>query len=697
MTRFRLAASFAAVAVVALAAVLSAFVGCASSSSTANPGFGGYSGGSGGQSGQDAGGVAGQNGTGSGGATAGGSGGFSGHVDGGSDAGAGVGGSTGAGGTSAGCRVNVTPLSPPPPNVVEDGPNATVRVQASLTGFFSSTGVGGAGGSQGAWQWTVTYGLSVAPPQTPITPSAVDDRNATMDFPVVSAGFYTVTARFTGAPSCTPGTVSVMVKDPGPMWYHLRATAANYPVQDTTYTIGDPQPRDLLLDKGTVTNFSTRTADPNSVPLVSYVRITDRKSGVSVDGDTSLGALRVPLIVDVNTQYDVMVFPPDPYAPQQLSWPAGTLQSLLVLNQGIPINATTADSNGKPVDGARMVLRSGSLESTLGKSISGVAKFWVSPPTTATPTTMAMDIVPPVGSGLPSAAVGEGSNPATDPGIPIGSDTAYLSLSMKWDDVTTGALTIHVLAPGNVATGAGARVRATAKAAPGPVGTLIVQPAGISLRPTGTTDVEVVTDAAGTAVFGALPIGDYTVMVIPAPSDSSITASSLAITSTTLTLAAAGLETGVVLSTKATLTGTMKPPLPGTLVTAIDHSVTASGAVVSTTVGTDGISYQLFVDPGRSYELLAQPPTASGRGRAVLARSISSATPTIPAVTLPIAHAVSGRVLDSGGTSALPNTLVQAFCDPSSPRCLDATFPLAETVAGPNGAYTLMLPDPPTN
>ena len=42
-------------------------------------------------------------------------------------------------------------------------------------------------------------------------------------------------------------------------------------------------------------------------PLASYVRITDPGSGVSVDGDTTQGAMIVPLIP--TTSYDVLIVP----------------------------------------------------------------------------------------------------------------------------------------------------------------------------------------------------------------------------------------------------------------------------------------------------------------------------------------------------------------------------------------------------
>ena len=134
---------------------------------------------------------------------------------------------------------------------------------------------------------------------------------------------------------------------------------------------------------------------------------------------------------------------------------------------------------------------------------------------------------------------------------------------------------------------------------------------------------------------------------------------------------------------------------PGTQVTAIDRSVTAPGTVVSATVGADG-TYQLFVDPGRSYELLAQPPAGVARGRAILASSVSDATPTIATATLPIVHPTSGQDLGTNG-AGIGGVLMQVFCPSTSTKCLDATFPLAEAVTRSDGSFVLLLPDPPGN
>jgi hypothetical protein len=428
----------------------------------------------------------------------------------------------------------------------------------------------------------------------------------------------------------------------------------------------------------------------NGGPLLSYIRITDAVSGVSVDGDTSRGSLMVPLL---SNSYDVLIVPVESYAPLLLTGLPSMWPQEPQIDRGVAINTTTVDSAGNAVAGVRIVARRGTVPSTVAVSDSRGAGYLYA---RAGATPLEVDILPPIGSGLPNAAVGAG-DPQTDPGIMLPEGIASLNMSIKWDHVTIAPLTIRVLAPGGAAVGAGARVRATSQGTPGPVGTVLAQPAIGSpamLHPTGNTDVEVVTDSTGTATFTALPIGSYTVTVIPVPTGAALSPSSLAITSTTVLLATGGSARSLILSTKSTLTGMLLPlsDSPGTRITAVDRSPATAGAVVSATVGADGI-YRLFVDPGHSYEVLAAP--SSTRGRAVLWASVSDNRPALDPVTLPVGHAVQGQVTFQG--TAEGGALVQAFCPVSSPRCLDATFPLAETIARADGTFELILPDPPAN
>jgi hypothetical protein len=599
--------------------------------------------------------------------------------------GSGAAGSSGAGGASGGCYAIVSQILPSSPEV-ESGPTAHVRVQGAAIG---------AGSSPVMWQWSVLFTDSRTLTTKAVTPNTV--MGAVLDFPVLATGSYTVTAQITNPPGCRTGVWTVAAVDPGPMKYLLRASATGFPIQDTEFPLNpsDPQPMaPLALKQGIASNLFPQRTDMNGGPLLSYIRITDMGSGVSVDGDTSRGALMVPLLP---TGYEALIVPAETYAPLLLSGLPSMWPQEPQIDRGIAINTTTIDSAGAPVANVRIVARRGALPSTVAESGSNGGGYLYARPGAAP---LEVDIVPPFGSGLPNATVGAG-NPQTDPGIMLPEGIAWLNMTMRWDHVTMAPMTIHVLAPGGAATGAGARVRATSQAAPGVVGTVTVTaqpPTGttVTLHATGKTDVEVATDSTGTAAFTALPIGTYTVTVIPVPTAAALSASSLAITSTTVLLATGGFTRDVMLSKKSTLTGTLLPVAdsPGAQITAIDHSVPAAGTVVTATVGASGI-YQLFVDPGRSYEVLAAPAPSSTRGRAMLWAAVSDNHPALDPATLPVGHAVHGQVTFQG--TAVGGTLVQAFCPVSSSRCLDATFPLAETIARSDGKFDLILPDPPAN
>jgi hypothetical protein len=679
-TRSSVAGHLAPVAVTASVVALLGLVGCSASSSTGglNPGTGGFSGAGSGGSGinTDGGAMDGAN-PGTGGSTG--------------AAGSGLGGASGTGGaTGTGCYVTVTAVAPATTVDVEAGKGARMRVQGHVWGTFTPPIT---------WEWAVT--VTVGSSMKTVSTTVLDGPDAIVDFPLEDVGRYAVAAvaQSAGHPDCqTPTPLVISTVPVGPMAYAVRVTASGFPVQDMRITLdpSNPQPIAFPLHTGVAANLVPQGLDTGG-SLPSYIRISDSTSGLSIDADSTHGAVTAP-VLDTRA-YDVLIVPIDPidtYAPMYLlnkthdSWPKP-----LQLDRGTLVNATMRDGQGNAVAGARLVLRHGLLPSTVGVSDgSGAA------PVRARAGTLAAYVEPPIGSGLPSASVGAGSDPSTDPGIVLDPGVDSLSLAMTWGPVTSSALSIQVLAPGGAAAGAGARVRATSQGAPGQVGTLVASPVGgktVTLQATGFTDVEVVTNATGIAAFPALPVGTYVVTVTPPSSTSASGLSTPAITSTSLTLAAGGPMRSVTLSTKSALGGTLLPlsDSPGTQVTAIDQTVTAPGTVVSATVDANGM-YKLFVDPGRNYELRAQPPAGSLRGRAVLSSSVSAATAPMAAATLPVAHLVPGTVTTETG-APVGGALVQAFCPITSPKCLDATFPLAEAITRADGTFQLTLPDPPAN
>jgi hypothetical protein len=679
-TRSLAAGRLAPVAVTAWVVALLGLVGCsASSSGNADTGRGGFSGAGTGGSGinTDCGAMDGAN-PGTGGSS-------------GAAGSAGLGGASGTGGaTGTGCYVTVTAVAPATTVDVEAGKGARMRVEGHAWGTFTPPIT---------WVWTVS--VTVGSSMKTVSPTVLDGAGAVVDFSIEDVGRYRVAAvaQTAGRPDCqTPSPLVISTVPAGPMAYDVRVTASGFPVQDMRIALDPSNPQTIAfpMHAGVAANLLPLGLDTGS-SLASYIRISDSTSGLSIDADSTHGAVMAPVLG--TRAYDVLIVPIDPidaYAPTYLlngtpaSWPQP-----LQLDRGTLVNATMRDSKGNAVVGAHLVLRRGSLPSTVGVGDGNGAAVL-----RARAGTLAAYVEPPMGSGLPSAAVGAGSDPSTDPGIVLDPGVDSLNLAMTWAPVTSAALSIHVLAPGGAAAEAGARVRATSQGAPGQVGTLVASPAGgkaVTLQATGFTDVEVVTNATGTAAFPALPVGAYVVTVTPAPSTGAAGASTPAITSTSLTLGAGGLTRTVTLPMKSALGGTLLPlsDSPGTQITAFDQTLTAPGTVVSAIVATDG-TYQLFVDPGRTYELRAQPPAGSLRGRAVLSSSVSAATPPVAAAMLPVAHLVPGTVTTEAG-SPVGGALVQAFCPITSPKCLDATFPLAEAITRADGTFQLTLPDPPAN
>ena len=665
----RHSARAATIAVLAVLAGLSAIVGCASVRPDNTPAADASAGTGGGT------GTAGQTGAGSGGHpivvdAAAGRDSFS---DGGGASGlggasAGAGGATGAAGAT-GCQVTLRVIAPPPPNPIEAGTGARLRVAGTVIGASVSPPV---------WIWTA----KLDNPSSTIATSATDDSGAIIDVPVERPGSYQIAALIKGDSRCQ-GLLVAGVIPPQPASFVLRATAAGLPVQDSRISLApsDPQPIvDLRLDPGVVASVSPLRADQNGGPLASYVRVTSPGSDFSVEADTARGPLSTWLLPSLT--YDVLIIPSEAYAPDRFSGSPGAWPQPLQIDPGVHVTARALGPDGSAVVGARMVLHRGTLPSTLATSdASGAMELWTRAGT------LAAVVVPPSGSGLSRATVGTdgGAGIALDPGVNA------LDLQMTWAATPTASLAIDVRGPDGTTPIAGARVRVTSQGAAAPVGTLVALPAGgtsVRLPASGSTDVEVASGANGTATFPPLPLGGYDVTIIPPAA-----ASPAAITGTSLTLARGGLAPRVTLATKVVLTGMFLPPSDsaGALVTAVDRSVTAAGAVTSATLAADG-SYTLLVDPGRGYELLVEPAAGVLRGRTMLTIMSAGGTTLVSARPLPIGHPVHGRVTAAG--NAIAGALIQVFCRSASSQC-DPTFSLADAISRADGTFDLLLPEPP--
>lgn len=645
----------------AVAGALGVQVGCLAS--------GGAGAGLGGTTGGGAGGATGTAGFSGGGGTTGGAGGAATGTGGRS----GLGGSTGAGGS--GCLVTIDPVSPPTFAEIEAGPGALMRVRGT---------VGGARTSPVVWQWAVSFeDRSVIPTM------AIDGAGSVVAFPVEKTGRYEILATIAGDALCR-GSQIVTSVPPRPAAFVLRTSIVGYPVQNTRIELAatDPQPMvGIRLDPGVQTMLSPTQAGSGAA-LPSYLRVSLPSSGFSIEGDSLRQPFAAHLLSEVT--YDLLIVPSDndAIAPDLIS---GTPRNwgALALDPGIPVSATLRDAAG-PVTGARLVLRRGELPSTIGVSDQSGALAL-----RARAGTLAAYIVPPVSSGLPRISVGANG----DAGIAVDGAASSLTLGLAWSPVVTAALSVEVRAPDGITLMAGATAHLTTHGAALPAGTLTVSAGNgtpRALPALGTIDVAVTTSAAGLAALPPVPIGAYDLTVVP-PAAASTAGTPAAITTMALTLAAGASRRTVTLAAKAQLAGTLMPLTysAGARVTAIDKSSPDGGTVVTAIVAADG-RYTLAVDPGRSYELLAEPVPGAAHGRAVLGPVMSApGTTQVGERVLPLGHLVKGVVMSGQGLSApvLGNVLIQAFC-PVSAKCPDPTFPLADAISRADGTFQLLLPEP---
>ncbi len=665
----------------ACAVALLGLVGCGSSSSSGgfNNGIGGFSGaGSGGSGISTDGGATDAANPGTGGSTgAAGSG--------------GLGGASGVGGaTGTGCYVTVTALAPATTVDVEAGKGARMRVEGHAWGTFTPPIT---------WVWAVTVSGTGSTNPISVPTNTLDGTGAVVDFPLEQVGRYRIAAVAQSAahPDCqTPSPLVISTIAPGPMAYVVRVTASGFPVQEMRVTLDPTDPQAIVFPLQPSVNASLLPlALDTGGSLASYIRISDSASGLSIDADSTHGAVTAPVLGQ--RAYDVLIVPIDSYAPMYLlngtpdSWPQP-----LQLDRGTPVNATMRDGKGNAVVGARLVLRRGSLPSTVGVGDgNGAASLW------ARAGTLAAYVEPPIGSGLPSASVGAGSDPSTDPGIVLDPGVVSLDLTMTWAPVTSAALSIHVLAPGGAAAGAGARVRATSQGAPGrgrQTGRDLGRrqdgyAAGDRLHRRRSRDQRDWNRRFSGASCRHLRRDRHPCV------EHGCTGHEHAGNHQRERDARGGGPharcdpVDEVHARRHVVAAARQPGHP-------DHGDRSDRhGSRHGLVGHRGCPRHVSV-VRRSGPQLRAARSAAGRlrlrGRAVLASSVSAAMPPMAAAMLPVAHLVPGTVTAETG-APVGGALVQAFCPITSPKCLDATFPLAEAITRADGTFQLTLPDPPGN
>ena len=665
------------------AAVLLLGLGCGgSSASEPSTGVGGHKGTGGspglGGMGHPSGGAGGRSAAGTGGMGGGaaGRGGMLGAAGGSSAAGGRVGtgpGTGGAGGAAAGCALGIQALAPASFSI-EAGPGVTMRVQGHAYGTTATL----------TWTWTVTYADGNGT-QIPTKPYGVDGAppGTVVEFPVENPGLYQIAASVTGDVRCSITTQVLTAVASTGLSFTFRTTTNLYPVQETS-VMPSSQPGTMLpLSQGQSVALQP-VDDTYGQLLPSYVRITGPTTSFDIEGDTTRTPLAAVLLPFVS--YDVLIVPQGAFAPLLLSLNPTSSNWRPIVDPGIDVVAQTLAADDSPVANARLLLKRGSVPSTLATSdAAGLVRVQ------ARAGSLTATFVPPDGSGLPVATTKD-PFALTASGLP--------TLEMRWDAVAPGTLAVQVVGPDGATPVGNAAVWLSSLPSSQRAGVLGIGDS-LTLEAQASVASSATTGDDGRATFPPFPAGNYALTIVPPGS-----AGPAAVTTVPTIVAVGAASQTITLASKVLLKGTLRP-LPasaGALVRAVDVGTTAkdsapatptTGLSVSTQAASDG-TFSLSVDPDRDYELILQPVPNSGTsvGRAVVKASSTSTTSNLGVITLPAGQLYQGTVMltDTTTPRAVPNAFIQVYCASSAIGCVDPTVSLAEATSLGDGSFSLILP-----
>jgi hypothetical protein len=622
------------------------------------------------------------------------------------------------------CVARIVPVAPTSLDFLIAGAKTRIVLRAEIVSGGPATGV--------AWTWQGWVGSTPLP-----TSARGQDDPAEAAFAIANPGQYTFTA-MDSTRACSVTLSPQPVVDPNDRGLHqfdwfvmVNATpppTANVPDQLGFVDLVKTKPTvDIGLFPGELVQISPSVR--NNI-INSYVRISrfDPLSGqlqVIADGEehaqASQGAgaavfgtrLLTRDLIGSILRYNVLVVPLDgsgvgtdsegtvaATAPQLFPdmTPTDINGTLFKLEGGATVTGTMLSAGGQPVVDARLVLTDQDpslpppdpsrelLFSSVGRSdAQGSFRLHVQPGTQYW-----LSVVPPPESGLAEALAPES--------IPV-ADNA--TLGFQWDAPTPATLTLTVVDAGGTPM-VGTRVRATSAQAR-KVGTLSVHNPGSDLltRPAfGHVQVEETTSSAGVAIFANLPADStYDLLLVPAsPGPRSTTTTRQA-----LSVPAGGATQTVSLQAESKIVGSLLAPTaaPGVgpldfstvIVQAYDQSADSPEAPKTVTPTADG-SFSLGVTPGRSYVVLAMPPTNSGAARTFVGPGPMQASEFAVTQKLMASVPWKGKVAVAGTAGGIPGTVLQIRCQASWPYCFDATLPLAETTADASGTFQFALPDP---
>ncbi len=579
------------------------------------------------------------------------------------------------------CQVLLRPVSAPDLTNLPAGPAAFVRIRGQI--------IGAPRPEAPAWNWQASFQgqtLAVDDPES--------DDPALIRLPLERAGVYNLSVSV--APGCEGTAMATAVlRDQRQSFFILRLVpppSSGLPPQDIPEEMlaGTPKQADIRLAAGHDVSIIPRNAASPFAPTLlapSFVRIFSNVTSFEREGAaTGPSGFKTRLGSGL---YNILIVPQDvALAPLLVRDVAATSLGAFTINitSGARVQGTVT-VDGNPLADARLVLRQQDQPSTLGITLASGA-FSLR----ARPGSHSLRIVGPATSVLPVVQV-EAPN-----GIVIASE-ADVQMQVAYDPLPQANLKLKVMRPGGSEAAAGTVVQIQSETLES-VATLTMSPAAPRTL-AGRVEFKAVANAQGDVTLPALPRARYQVILRP-PGDRPWPAAyqtPLAVDlrtgdqNVTVNLAAA-------VSVAGKLVLTQESPA-GLRVAAIEDTTDPGAEEALAAVAADG-SFTLSLSPQTTYRLRVAPPLGRLVPQVVFGsiRTETSNMTLPPLPPLPPALRFSGRVFNNNNVP-LPETVLQAFCTNNTQDCIDASkpnvglaIPISEAVAGPDGSFVLVLPDP---
>ena len=546
------------------------------------------------------------------------------------------------------------------PDLPIAGPATVVRANG---GVLNAPGVLG-------YTWGVTFGGA------PIAHAPAQADGSAITFPAVAPGVYVVRLDVDGASSCPTEQVQLNVRAPGGNQSQVRLHVAP-PASETVppldklvsvlgganFSLGT-----VVLDPGMAAAGTVRSGGTGVAAYLRFMPSAAPEAAVEVFANAS-GAFSARV---VNQPHDVLVIPTVAgYAPRRVEgWTP--FQTVIPVGAGTAVTGTVRGPSGAALVGAKVQLKIGEVPSTVATTAAnGGFSVLVEPDPGAV---ISIDVTPPAGSGLPRLAA---------------QSQTLFDLAQPVQVSYAASLTLRDLA-GTTIRRQGAPV-ANAKLVV--VGSL----AAIGTVTAGATPVTasgVVRIAAAASAAGVLPA-----MLAPARPLSAVVevvANDLAVTAIDLTAGTpATIDAPPAVPVATQLRAPGGAPIESAFLDAVPAGALALAGVTSTIRGRSGVGGQLSTSlaAGGRYDLRIHDPLLV-RGAPLLVAGVTAQTIAGGYALVP-ALAVTGKLALSGNPTPVGGAAVQILC--SLCTGLERSRPLAEGTSAPDGAFTLVVPDPGVN